>query len=65
VNLASGIRGNNVFMRVRAQDVLGDLAATEDPALALLNEVAAGNIYINLHTAENPAGELRGQLRLR
>lgn len=64
-NLTSGIRGNRVFMRIRAADVIGDLAAAEDPAVALLNELAAGNIYINLHTAANPAGELRGQLRLR
>jgi hypothetical protein len=30
-----------------------------------LNELAAGNIYLNIHTAEYPAGELRGQVSLR
>lgn len=26
-------------------------------------EILAGNIYINFHTAENPPGELRGQIQ--
>ena len=45
-----------------AGDLVGPLAGSE--LLALLNEIAAGNVYVNLHTADFPAGELRGQLAL-
>ena len=30
-----------------------------------LAQLASGQTYVNLHTAQNPAGELRGQLRAR
>ncbi|MEM7281551.1 MAG: spondin domain-containing protein [Pseudomonadota bacterium] len=65
VNLGDGIRSNSVRATISAHDVVGPLAEGDDPFLNLLNELAAGNIYINLHTAENPAGEIRGQLTLR
>lgn len=29
---------------------------------ALVAEIEAGNVYINVHTTDNPAGQLRGQL---
>ena len=47
-----------------SEDVIGPLAGEANPLLALLNEMAAGRIYINVHTVANPAGELRGQLEL-
>lgn len=37
----------------------GTVAVTEDQVQAMRN----GNIYFNLHTAMNPAGEVRGQVR--
>lgn len=63
-NLTPYIKGNRVIATINASDVVGPLAEGEDPYLNLLNELAAGNIYINLHTEANPAGELRGQVRL-
>lgn len=64
VNLGVGIRNHSVVIDIDADDVVGPLANAADPFQALLNEMAAGNIYINLHTQEFPAGELRGQIRL-
>ena len=31
----------------------------------LLDPMRHGNTYVNVHTTGNPAGELRGQIRLR
>ena len=63
-NLGDGISKNRVRARIKASDVVGPLAEAADPFLALLNEIAAGNVYINLHTEAFPGGELRGQVRL-
>ncbi len=40
-------------------DLAGSDGFTDE---ALLAELLAGNGYINVHTAENPSGEIRGQL---
>ncbi|MDJ1478471.1 CHRD domain-containing protein [Bacillus sp. LS15-K4] len=45
---------------ITQEDLVGPLAGqTLD---ALVNEVIAGNIYINVHTVQHPNGEIRGQL---
>ena len=54
--------GMNVRGLVDASSLTGPLAGQS--FLSLLNEMAAGNVYVNLHTAAFPAGELRGQLSL-
>ncbi|MGE1126180.1 CHRD domain-containing protein [Bacillus wiedmannii] len=45
---------------ITQEDLVGPLAGqTLD---ALVNEIIAGNIYINVHTVQHPTGEIRGQL---
>lgn len=63
VDLEDGIRGRDVRFTVKGDDLVGPLAGRG--VIALLNELAAGNIYINLHTDDFPAGEIRGQVELR
>ena len=29
----------------------------------IVNEMKAGDTYVNVHTVKNPAGEIRGQIR--
>jgi hypothetical protein len=53
VNLMSGIEGNVIS---------GSFDPTEFDGL--LEAMSAGEIYINVHTEEFPAGEIRGQLDL-
>lgn len=49
-DLGSGITGNMISLTV-------------DPT-SFLPELKNGNIYINIHTAANPSGEIRGQVTL-
>ena len=49
------------FTNVAAQPVTGQTTITS----AQLSDLAAGRLYVNLHTVANPAGEIRGQLRKR
>ncbi|WP_242300200.1 CHRD domain-containing protein [Bacillus cereus group sp. BfR-BA-01448] len=45
---------------ITQEDLVGPLAGqTLD---ALVNEIIAGNIYINVHTVQHPTGEIRDQL---
>ena len=43
-------------------DLVGPLAG--QPLDALTQAIKDGNVYVNIHTEQNPAGELRGQLEL-
>jgi hypothetical protein len=46
---------------IAAEDLRGPLAG--ESLDALLDEITAGNIYVNVHTVANPGGEIRGQIR--
>lgn len=65
VDLGADVETNSVRSVIDVSRIVGPLAEAADPALALLNQMAAGNIYINLHTQANPGGEIRGQILLR
>jgi hypothetical protein len=55
---SSGILATGV---ITAEDLVGPLAGA---TLAdLLEEMRAGNTYVNVHTSQYPAGEIRGQIR--
>ena len=43
-----------------ADDLVGPLAG--QPLDALIAEIERGNVYVNIHTQQNPSGEIRGQL---
>ena len=36
----------------------------EDTAKAVIKALEAGKAYVNVHTAKNPAGEIRGQVKV-
>jgi hypothetical protein len=46
---------------ITAADLVGDLAG--QTIADLVAQIEAGNTYVNVHTAANPGGEIRGQIR--
>ncbi|WP_235296260.1 CHRD domain-containing protein [Portibacter marinus] len=50
INLAEGLNGSDI-----------ELTVTEFDA-TMLNAFLKGDVYLNIHTPNNPAGEIRGQL---
>lgn len=45
---------------ITAADLVGPLGGMS--LSALLSEMMSGNTYVNIHTEQNPGGEIRGQL---
>ena len=45
---------------ITANDLTGPLKGKD--VSALVSEIRSGNVYLNVHTAANPNGEIRGQL---
>lgn len=54
-------RGTRLRGRIETGDLVGPLQG--QPLDRLIAEIEAGNIYINIHTEENPGGQIRGQLQ--
>lgn len=52
VDLSSGINGNRIMGTITGATVTNDL----------INAMLKGETYINVHTAANPGGEIRGQI---
>jgi len=64
VDVGAGISANGiaVMFNASAANLTGPLAGAS--FVTFLNELAAGNVYLNLHTAQFPMGEVRGQVQL-
>ena len=45
---------------ITADDLVGSLAGM--PLSALIDQILAGNAYVNVHTTAHPTGEIRGQI---
>jgi len=56
------IFGRFVFGKIDASAVVGPLGGTDRPLDSLIAEIVSGATYVNMHTAANPAGEIRGQV---
>jgi len=61
VDLTNRVNGNRLKAGISAADLT---SAFDGDFGDFLNELAAGNVYINLHTEAFPAGEIRGQVRI-
>jgi hypothetical protein len=46
---------------ITEDDLVGGLAG--ESLEVLIEEIKAGNTYVNVHTSQNPGGEVRGQIR--
>jgi hypothetical protein len=46
---------------ITADDLVGPLVG--NPLQTLVDMIEAGNTYVNVHTTDNPGGEIRGQIR--
>lgn len=58
--LAEGtITNSDIIVRPDTEACVGGLATFEN----LLDKMRSGDVYVNVHTIDNPAGEIRGQIK--
>lgn len=55
------IRRSFITGTITRRDLVGPLAG--QPLSRLIREMRRGNTYVNVHTVQNPDGEIRGQIR--
>ncbi|GAB7387332.1 hypothetical protein BSNK01_11680 [Bacillaceae bacterium] len=55
------VRRRTVTGTITRRNLVGPLAGR--PLSVLLREMRRGNAYVNVHTVQNPNGEIRGQIR--
>ncbi|MGB3078021.1 MAG: CHRD domain-containing protein, partial [Saprospiraceae bacterium] len=59
---AIGSNGGVIFPLTSS--IIGNVASGEWDAIDFLDALSNGDLYINIHTVNNPGGEIRGQLLL-
>ena len=63
VGLYTGGQIEGRFSGILAQGVISEQSLGEEAFADLLEKIMTGSAYVNVHTIEHPAGEIRGQIR--
>lgn len=59
---AVGVSGGPIVSLTRSSDTVFDVPEGAVLTTEQISEFVAGDLYVNVHSAEHPAGEIRGQL---
>ena len=65
-HIHAGKRGvaGNVLVALCASNCHSGMTGTAKISHSVVNQIEAGKTYVNVHTAKNPAGEIRGQVKV-